>query len=158
MQFGIRSILIATTLVAVTFAAAPIFNIPNSILNWIMIAALVAIMGWAFFQRAPVRARMGATLACLFLPFAWIIPYSRPFGHTSGLLEWILISPGLMPSVFLSSRHVDDSTWAVVFVMMELVIGIWLARRGGRLALAYTLFILGLSTVSSFGFHVLYRM
>ena len=61
--------------------------------------------------------------------------------------------------MFLKTGHFDESIWiAVLFVMLELGIGIWLARRGGKLAVIYTLLVLGLSTVSSLGFHVMYRM
>jgi hypothetical protein len=159
IQFGIRHVLIATTLIAISLAAAPLFDLPKPMLYWIMSVVLAAIVVWTFIETASVRSRMGAILAGMFLPFAWIVPYSKPFGHTSGLLSAILFGPGMLPAVFLKRGNIDDSIWiAILFVMLELGVGIWLARRGGMLALIYTLLILCLSTVSAFGFHALYRM
>lgn len=133
VQFGIRHVLIATTLVAITFAIAPIFKLPHSVLSWIMVAVLVAILAWSFFQLAPVRSRMGAILVSLFFPFAWIVPTNVPFGHTSGLLPALLFGPGILPAVFLRRGHFDDSVWiAFLFVLLELGVGIWMARRGGK--------------------------
>lgn len=158
IQFGIRHVLVATTLVAALLAAAPVFDLPEPMLFWMIGMVLVAILVWTGLQTASVRSRMGATLAGMFLPFAWIVPYSKPFGYSSGLLSAILFGPGVLPAVFLKG-HIDNSIWiATLFVMLELGVGIWLARRGGKLALIYTWLILCLSTVSAFGFHALYRM
>ncbi len=159
IQFGIRHVLIATTLVAMTLAVAPIFDELTAVLYWFLVEVLVVISVWTCFQSAAVRSRMGAILASLFLPFAWIIPCSKPFGHASGLLSALAFGPGLLPAALARRGNIGESTWiAMLFVMLEMGVAIWLARRGGKLALIYTFLVLCLSTLTSFGLHALYRM
>lgn len=158
-QFGIRHVLLATTIVAIIIAITQLFEIPNSVLQWFMVGLLVAVATWTVFQPGLIRSRSGTVLSSMFMPFAWIIPTNVPFGHTSGLLPAILFGPGLLPAVFIGRGSIDRSVIiAVVFVILELGVGIWLARRGGRLALTYILFLFFLSSITSFGFHGLYRM
>lgn len=159
IQFGIRHVLVATALVAALLAIAPVFELPKPWLFWMMSSVLAAILVWTGLQSKQVRSRMAATLVSLFLPFFWIVPYSKPFGQTSGLLSGIVFGPGLLPAVLLRRGQIDNSIWiAMLFVILELGVGIWLARRGGKLALIYTLLILCLSAVTSFGVHALYRI
>jgi hypothetical protein len=159
-QFGIRHILIATTLVAFLFAAASFIEIDpqDDWLFWIVLGILVGLISWTLFQRAEVRRSVGTVLASLFLPFVWVIAFNRPFGHASGMLPSILFGPGLFPAMLLR-QGVDNSVWiAVIFVFLEIATGVLLAFRWRKLCLAYAAFCLLLSGFTSLILHVMYRV
>jgi len=159
LQFGIRHILITMTVIAIAIGVAPALNPEKDILIWGMFGILVGTIGWTSIQRADLRVRSGTLIAGMFLPFVWIIAYNKPFGHTSGMLPGILFGPGLVPAMMLRRGNVDNTLWvAIIVVVLELGIGIWLAHRGRKLFAAYVVFCLLLSSVTSFFFHAMYRM
>ncbi len=161
-QFGIRHVLIATTLTALLVGIIPLLEFDQSNqwqMSCGMLGFLILLIGWTMFQRADVRPRISSILASLFLPFVWIIAYNQPFGHTSGMLPALLFGPGLVPAMLLRQGNPDNAIWlALVFVVVEIGIGVWLAFRGGKLYLTYLTLCLLLSCFTSFVMHALYRM
>ena len=159
-QFGLRGLFAVTTLAAIAVAIARWFD--ASLANASVAAVALVIAGWSFCHDWHVRARTGALLASLFFPFAWMIAFNEPFGRTSGLAVNIPIGPAILPAELIRSLidgvKVDDmETIAAVIVVVQLVVGSWLAARGGKLSVAYTLTVLGLSSLSSLVMHAMYR-
>ena len=155
-QFGVRGLLIATTLAAASLAVAPWMNLIVS--TAIVLVTAFAVLVYSFYHSWPVRSRTGALLASMFLPFAWMIRYNRPFGHTSGLIAALPIGPAIVPAT-LTGGHLDHSSWiAATIIVIELVVGAWLMRRGGKLAFVYLIFLLLFSSFNSLVLHLLYRV
>jgi hypothetical protein len=116
-------------------------------------------LGWSCFCGWILGARIISVLAVTFLPFAWIIPVSEPFGHTSGILQTIWIGAGIFPALLMSRGHFDDSVWlAASFEIVQLLAGMCLAWRGGKLMIAYIYLCLIWSSFNSVLLHALYRM
>ena len=160
-QFNISGILFATTLVAVAIAVTRWLN--ESFSLGLLGACLLACFSWAFFQSEPVRIRVLVLMVNMFLPFTWVIAFRKPFGSTTGLLIGLLIGPGLLPAeiirVFISdSRPQDSVPLAIAFAIVQLGLGMWLAKISGKLSMAYALLALTASSIASFAFHAMYRM
>ncbi len=157
VQFGIRHILIAMTVVALLIAIGPMIK---SVSHWVVVAAGAGILGWSHRIGPVIRSRTGACLAAMFLPFVWIVSVSRPFGPVSGMLTGMVFGPGLIPALLFRTGNIDNTTWiAAVVVIVEMAIGFFLARRtGGILITAYIILVLATSTGTSLVFHGLYRM
>jgi hypothetical protein len=153
----LRAIFAVTTVTAVALAMAMLLDAAWS--SALVVAVVFAIVGWSVSGDWPIRSRIGALLASLFLPFTWMVAFNVPFGSTSGLAVNIPIAPGILPALLLRGlASVDEvGKLAVAFVLLQLLIGAWLARRGGALFFAYAVLVLGSSTVNSLVFHVLYR-
>jgi hypothetical protein len=91
-----------------------------------------------------------------------MVAYNEPFGRTSGLVTAIPFAPAILPAGLI--RALTDAgspdemgQIAGLIVIAELLLGAWLARRGGKLFACYLCLILLVSSVSSFGMHALYR-
>jgi hypothetical protein len=64
---------------------------------------------------------------------------------------------GLIRAVTSSGGPDEMGVVAGGIVIAELLLGAWLARRGGKLFVAYLLLVMLVSSVSSLGMHALYR-
>ena len=122
----------------------------------------LGVLAWALFQEARVRSRAAALVAGLFCPTVWMIAYNVPIGRTSGLVAAIPFAPAILPAALIRAvtyRGGPDEMGMVagVIVIGELLLGAWLAWRGGKLFVAYLILVLVVSSVSSFGMHALYR-
>jgi hypothetical protein len=159
-QFRIWQLFAAMSVAAILLAAQRWLD-----LSWA--SALVAgvalgVLGWSLLLEARARSRMAALVAALFCPAVWIVAYNEPFGGTSGLVAAIPFVPAVLPAelirVFTSAGGPDEMAQiAGLIVIAELLLGAWLARRGGKLFACYLGLILLVSSVSSFGMHALYR-
>ncbi len=162
LQFGLRGLFAVTTALALFFAAVRWLDAPWS--SGLVAAAAAGAMGWSLSRGAAAAWRLGALLACMFFPFVWMIAYNVPFGQASGLALILPVGPAVLPaeiirSVLDSSLSPDDMMpVAAVIVIGELALGAWLSARGGRSLLAFLILALIVSTISSLGVHVLYRM
>jgi hypothetical protein len=161
LQFSLRGLLAAMTAAAVLVAVARWLDV--SWTSGLVALAAFCAAGWSLLSEVAVRWRTGALLACLFFPFVWMIAYSVPFGRTSGLMTAIPFGPGLLPAEIIRSL-IDASigpdgsaSIAAVIVIAELALGAWLARRGGKLLVAYLILVLAVSSISSLAMHALYR-
>lgn len=134
-------------------------------LSWasgLVTAVALGVLCWAVCQDARVRSRTAALVAGLFCPLVWMVAYNVPFGQTSGLVTAMPFAPAILPAslirVVTSGGGPDEmGVVAGVIVIAELLLGSWLAYRGGKLFVAYLLLVIGVSSVSSFGMHALYR-
>lgn len=152
------------------FAVMTIAAVLLAVMKWLSVAwassltALVAVvvLGWGLFQEPGLQLRASALVAALFCPMMWMVAYNVPLGRTSGLVSAIPFAPGLLPAVLIRAvtyRSGPDQMGlvAAAIVIGELLLGAWLAWRGGKLFTAYLLLMLLVSSVSSFIMHALYR-
>ena len=159
-QFSLRQIFLAVSLFAVVFAIAPLLDAPlASVLTG---GVAIAIAGWSIVIGSwEIRSRVGCLLVNSFIPFVWMIAYNRPFGHTSGLAVNIPIGPGILIAELLrgvTGFGADDTAkLAGVVVIVQLLIGAWLTRRGGMLSTVYLLLLFAFSSLSSLFLHAMYR-
>jgi hypothetical protein len=159
-QFGLREVFAVTTFTAVVFALSRLDN--PIFINGLVAVVAVALVGWSFaYGGWRLRNRLAGTLVTMFLPFAWMIAFSVPFGRTSGLAIYIPIGPGILGTALISNliganMH-ESGPIGPVIVITQLLIGAWLARRGGKLSVVYTLFTFLSASLSSLALHALYR-
>jgi hypothetical protein len=158
-QFGLRAVFAVTTVTAIVLAIAKLLD--SHWTNSIVMALAFAIVGWSISGGWPIQSRVGALLASLFLPFTWMVAFNVPFGHTSGLAVNIPIGPGILAAELLrgfANMSVDEAgNLAFGFVLLQLLVGAWLAQRGGAGFIGFAVLVLASSTLSSLVFHVLYR-
>jgi hypothetical protein len=152
------------------FAVMTVAAILLGVMKWLDIswasglvtAVALSVLCWAVFQDARARSRTAALVAGLFCPLVWMVAYNVPFGRTSGLVTAMPFAPAILPSALIravTSGGGPDEMGLVagVIVIAELLLGAWLAHRGGRLFVAFLLLVMLVSSVSSFGMHALYR-
>lgn len=160
VQFRLWQLFAVMTLAAVVLAVVKWLGI--SWVNALVGAVVLGVLGWALFQQPRVQLRAGAMVAGLFCPMVWMVAYNVPIGRTSGLVAAIPFAPAILPAALIRAityRGGPDEMGMVagVIVIAELLLGAWLAWRGGKLFVAYLLLVLLVSSVSSFGMHALYR-
>ena len=160
LQFGLRQLFFATTLSAILLATTQILSPQLASLS--VVGLVFAIIGWAFAGDWHRRSRIGAILVCMFMPFVWMIAYSVPIGRTSGLIQVLPLGPGIILAelirALLSMDRDRAANLAIVFVFAQLLIGVWLARRGGKLPVVFATVVFITSSLSSFFFHAMFRM
>jgi hypothetical protein len=160
LQFGLRELFIATTITALVLAASRFLE--PSLASSFVIAMVVALIAWSFTCDGQIRGRIGAFLAAMFFPFVWIIAFNVPIGHTSGLIEVLPLGPGIIVAELIRALGSFDrdhaAKLAIVFVFVQLLLGVELVRLRGKLPVIYVLIILVTSSMSSFFLHALYRM
>jgi hypothetical protein len=152
------------------FAVMTVAAILLAVMKWLEIswasgvvaAVALGVLLWAAFQDPRVRARAAALVAGLFCPLVWMVAYNVPFGGTSGLVTALPFAPAILPAGLIravTSSGGPDEMGVVAggIVIAELLLGAWLARRGGKLFVAYLLLVMLVSSVSSLGMHALYR-
>lgn len=152
------------------FAAMTVAAVVLAVVKWLgsswgsatVGVVALGVLGWGLFQQPRAQVRTAALVAGLFCPLVWMIAFNVPFGRTSGLVNALPFAPAILPAALIRAvtyRGGPDEMGVVagLIVIAELLLGAWLARRGGKLFLAYLLVILAVSSVSSFGMHALYR-
>jgi hypothetical protein len=160
IQFKLWHLFAVMTVAAILLAAGKWLD-----LSWasaLVAAVALGVLGWSLLQEARARSRTAALVAAIFCPLAWMVAYNEPFGRTSGLLAAIPFAPAILPAALIravtSSGGLDEmGQIAGLIVIAELLLGAWLARRGGKLFAGYLCLTLLVSSVSSFGMHALYR-
>jgi hypothetical protein len=159
IQFSIRGQLIVTTLVAILLAVAPLFA--TTWQGTVTLVLIFAILGWAIFIQRSAFIRTLCWLGVTYLPFVWVIPFSKPFGSVSGMIDSLPVFPALIPAMILSriiGHHTQDGPALFIVAVTALIAGFFVMRRGGKLstvtiALAFVSAILG-----SMLLHVMYRV
>jgi hypothetical protein len=160
VQFRLRQLFVVITLAAILLAVMKWLN-----LSWasgLVTVVALGVLCWALCKDARVRSRAAALVAGLFCPLVWMVAYNVPFGRTSGLVTAMPFAPAILPAslirIVTSGGGPDEmGVIAGVIVIAELVLGSWLAYRGGKLFVAYLLLVMVVSSISSFSMHVLYR-
>ena len=157
-KFGLRSLLGLTTVVAIAIPLLAKFPIPTS-----GILCAVALLNFLRIASKYPQSRLPALtlLACMILPFAWIVGYEERGRILTDVLVMLPCLPTLLPAAVLGSAFgvgFQNSTWiALLLTGFELTLGIWRIRLGPRRALAYSLLAMLISTLSSLGFYQLCR-
>jgi hypothetical protein len=160
VQLRLRQLFAVITLAAILLAVMKWLNLAWA--SGLVTAVALGVLCWAVRQDARVRSRVAALVAGLFCPLVWMVAYNVPFGRTSGLVTAIPFAPAILPAslirIVTSGGGPDEMGMvAGVIVIAELLLGSWLAYRGGKLFVAYLLLVTLVSSVSSFGMHALYR-
>jgi hypothetical protein len=161
LQFGLRAVFAVMTVTAVVLAVSRALDMPWACA--VVVALVLAIAGWSLTGDWPQRARVATLLACTYFPFTWMIAFNRPFGYSSGLAVNLPMGPGILWGVLLSALGrlslgaEGVGKLAIVFVILQLLVGAWLAWRGGKLFATYLVLALVSSSLSSLVLHVLYR-
>jgi len=158
-QFGIRDVLVATTVIAAVLAVVPRFAVPAGI--GLVVALAIGMLIWACCAGPAIALRTAGILASLFFPFVWMIAYNVPFGRTSGLVSHLPLGPGVLFGVIMDvlAGIAGDTevTVALSAVILQLAAGAWLARRGPKAAAIYMALVLASSSLGSLILHALYR-
>lgn len=97
-------------------------------------------------------------LACLWLPFSWILTSDPP--AIPALLGLFAGMPALLPAEVISNLagHNHDLLWlAILLTGIEISVGTRIIRVGPRSTIAYLVFVLLMSTFGSFGINALMR-
>jgi hypothetical protein len=160
VQLRLWQLFAVMTLAAILLALLKMLN-----LSWasgLVTAVALGVLCWAVSQDARVRSRAAALVAGLFCPLVWMVAYNVPFGRASGLVTAMPFAPAILPASLIrvvTTGGGPDEMGVVAggIVIAELLLGSWLAYRGGKLFVAYLLLVMVVSTVSSFGTHALYR-
>jgi hypothetical protein len=139
----------------VLLAVAPYLH--RTVASAAVIVTAISVLSWSLFRGWQNRSRMGALLASMYLPFFWMVLYSRPFGHASGLIEWLPLGPAIVCAAFAGGQIDDGAGISAAIIIIELFVGAWLIRRNGKLSLACLILVLLFSCFSSFILHALYR-
>jgi hypothetical protein len=156
MRFSLRTLLLITAGAAV---AIPLLAKFPLVVSGIVCAGTFAYF-IAFCVRNPEH-RMASTalLACMILPYAWIVGYDELDRLLPALAVMIAGMPAFLPAAFLSQmfgQHFQESQWlAFLLTAIELAIGIWVIRLGPKRAIAYLLLVLQVSAVGSLGFYMM---
>lgn len=159
-QFKIRTLLVITALAAVllvAFRTMPLLALSGG-LQAIVFCYLVRF--WIHFPS--LRWPTASLLACMYLPYAWIVSWSQLYDQLPAVL-WIVSG---LPAFFLTllvgsvaDQHAENLTWlSSLMVSAELVMGLWMIRLGPRRFVAYLVFVLILSIFGSFVLNALARV
>jgi hypothetical protein len=97
-QFGLRGLLAAIALAGVLLAVAPYLH--RTVASAAVIVTAISVLSWSLFRGWQNRSRISALLASMYLPFFWMVLYNRPFGHASGLIEWLPLGPAIVCAAF----------------------------------------------------------
>ncbi len=158
-RFTIRTILMATAVVAVLLAAVAKFPLVTSGGIYAIVWCRVL---WTLMKCRQSRLPTAAILACLYLPFVWIAGWNGLSGILEALLGMALGLPAFFITLFagrLSGQHIQELTWlSMLFTAIELAIGLWVVRIGPKITIAYCLWVLLISIFGSFVLNALVRM
>ena len=123
--------------------------------------ALYYVVRMWFLSRS-IRWPVASLLACMYFPFAWIIPWSE---RSNVLPEMLWMASGLPAFFFtllvgsLFRQHPQELAWlSMLLTSAELLIGVWLIGLGPRRFIAYFVFLLIASIFGSFTLNALVRM
>ena len=92
-------------------------------------------------------------------PYAWLVTYDELEIILEGIPVLFAAMPTFLPGLWLGSLasvERQDGPWvAYLLTATEILIGLWIIRLGPKRTLAYLLFVLQLSLISSLVFHAL---
>ncbi|TWT80192.1 hypothetical protein CA13_16050 [Planctomycetes bacterium CA13] len=156
LRFHVRTLLALTAATAICIAA---------LLKFPMIAASVLCGGafihfaWFFARNPQHRWPASTLLACMSLPFVWIISYDELDNILQALLFMAAGFPMLLPSALIVGwfgHNFHESMWlSILLTGAELAIGTWLIGLGPKRTIAYLIVVTVVSVFSSFCFHAL---
>jgi hypothetical protein len=143
VRFQLRTLLGITAVVAVMLATMAKFPFA--------VSCVVSAVTFAYFIRFVIRNprhRMPAAtlIACMVLPYVWIIGYDE-LDRIIPTVFWMIAGfpaflPGAIVSGFLGQRFAENLWPGMFLTAIELGLGIWLIRLGPKRTIAYLLFVI----------------
>jgi heme A synthase len=158
MRFSLRTLLMLTTGVAVAIVLLAKF--PLAVSGIVCGGAFAHLI--AFCVRNPQhRMASAALLACMALPYAWVVGYKELGRILPDLAVMFAGMPAFVPAALIGrlfEQNMHDTPWlAFLLTALELVIGIWMIRLGLKRTIAYLLLVMQLSVLGSLFFYMLVR-
>jgi hypothetical protein len=157
-QFKLRSVLMLMAGVAVAIAIG--MRAPMIVATFCFLFALVAAVRSAILypeRRLPIAA----LLACMTLPFVWILGYEELDNLMPSVLWMSAGMPGIFCTVLVANvfgASPRESGWLAILITALLIAsGLWLIRFGPKPAIAYTLYVMLSSLMGSLIFNALVR-
>ncbi len=153
-QFGLRSLLVITAAMAITI---PCFvKFPHYSAN-IVCAGVFAYLVRSCWSIPAKRVAAATLVACMILPFAWVVFYEE----LDRILPWLIENFAGLPTFYaaawsaaLLGLDIRNSPWiAPLMTAAELAIAIWLIRLGPKRTIAYLTFVMILSAMGSLVFY-----
>lgn len=159
IRFKLRSMLAATAVVAVLIAA--LIKSPV-VVSGILCAIAFGLVIRFWILHRHYRWQSGALVACMCLPFTWLLADSELDDLLPTILWMAAGLPAFFPACFIGylvGQNSHDVMWlSILLTGAEAVIGIWVIRLGPRRTIAYLTFVLLMSTFGSFGLNALVRI
>lgn len=156
MRFSVRTLLMITAAAAV---AIPLFAKFPLVLSGIACVGSYAFLIWFCVRNPQHRMAALALMACLILPYAWVVGYDELDRILPTLAVMIAGMPAFLPAAFLSQmfgQHFQESQWlAFLLTAVELLLGIWMIGLGPKRTIAYLLLVMLISGVGSLGFYMM---
>lgn len=142
-QFSLRRLMLVTLAIA-AFLGLVRLNAANSeqslLPGCVATAAMVAWLASQFPWGQDAAERTLLLWTALYVPFAWIIKVSRPFGHTSGMWGVFLYFPNSFIAALLSQSLRENAGWiAAAVTLVEFSALAWVVKRGWKTTLAAAL-------------------
>lgn len=157
-QFGVRDLLIWTTGFSVLCAGSTVFS--EKIRCYVLVGIIAGIFVRTIIFRRKSLARVFCWLGAMYLPFVWVIPFNKPFGQVSGMLEGIPVYPVLLLAT-LSRLVVDvhplEGPPAFILASLVLGLGVFLTQRRGWGVAVFVCVTLVISCLTSMFLHLMYR-
>jgi hypothetical protein len=156
MRFSLRTLLLITAGVAVAIPLLARFPIA--------VSGIVCAGAFAYFlafclQNPQHRMAASALVACMALPYAWVVGYKELGRILPDLAVMVAGMPAFVPAALIGrlfGQNMHDVRWLTfLLTALELVIGIWIIRLGPKRTIAYLLFVMQLSVLGSLVFHML---
>ncbi|MFK8114144.1 MAG: hypothetical protein AB8B91_18225 [Rubripirellula sp.] len=156
IQFKLQHLLAMTAAAAVLIATLVKFPMPVS---GLLCGLACCRFAWFCICFPQHRWKAAALLACMCLPFLWIVTWGDTFFPE---ILWLASGmPGLLPACLigvLTGHNPQDMLWlAVLLTGVEMTVGTWIIRLGPKRTIAYLISVLTISAYGSLGFHALIR-
>lgn len=155
-RFTISHIILLTVVVALMMFLGRATS--ATVVSWIFNVMVWGFVIWQVVSCGDVRSRVVPLLLCYWGPFVWTL---RDISQVE-ILGMIPALPAILPALMVSSLMrvpFQGSVWLLPLISsIELLIGVFVMRRGPWMFLAYLLFILTLAIYGSFGMNAMMRM
>ena len=156
IRFSLRGLLMLTTGCAV---AIPLLAKFPFVASGIVCAGAFAYFIAFWVRESQHRLAASALVACMILPYAWVVAYDELSRILPDLALMIAGMPAFVPTALIGSmlgQHFQESQWlAFLLTALELVIGIGIIRLGLKRTIVYLLFVIHMSALGSLVFYQL---
>lgn len=155
-RFTLRSLFWLITIAAIGVTLLAKFPIPVSA---VVLACAALNVVRLLVQRPYLRWPTITLLACMILPFCWVIGYEERNRIIVSVLTMIATLPTLLPAAMIGAVfgvNLHDIGWiAWLLTAAEISIGTWVVGLGPKRAVAISLLVMFLSYFSSLAFYQL---
>ena len=154
VRYSLRGLLLVITGAAITMAV---------LIEYPLVGGGIVTFGMAvyfirFWRQYPHhRLAASALVACMLLPFAWVVGYNELGQFFPTVLTRLGAFPTFLPAIWISSlvgiQFRESPGMGFMLTALELAAGLWLIRLGPRRTIAYLLLVLLASFLSSIFFY-----